>query len=131
MQPSNTTFILLSFEGPDRYALAGGLGTRMAELSQALAEAGYQTHVVFVGDPHAPPTETRCGGRLVLYRWCQWLSQYHPGGVFDGEEAKLRDFAESAPGFAVHELARGAMDRGDLVVILGEEWQTAETMCRV
>jgi glycosyltransferase involved in cell wall biosynthesis len=129
--PANTTFILLSFEGPDRYSLAGGLGMRVGELSRALAEAGYQTHVVFVGDPHARAIESRCGGRLVLHRWCQWLSQYYPGGVYDGEEAKLVDFAESAPRFVVDDLARPAVERGDLVVVLGEEWQTAETMCRV
>jgi glycosyltransferase involved in cell wall biosynthesis len=131
ISPTNTTFILLSFEGPDRYSLAGGLGMRVAELSLALASAGYRTHVVFVGDPHAPATETRCGGRLVLHRWCQWISQYYPGGVYDGEEGKLVDFTESAPEFVAHELARPAVERGDLVVVLGEEWQTAEAMCRV
>src|SRR5262245_48841291 len=131
ISPTNTTFILLAFEGPDRYSLAGGLGMRVTELSLALASAGYRTHVLFVGDPHAPATETRCGGRLVLHRWCQWISQYYPGGVYDGEEGKLVDFTESAPEFVAHDLARPAGERGDLVVVLGEEWQMAEAMCRV
>jgi hypothetical protein len=45
MDPTPTTFILVSFEGPDRYSLAGGLGVRVTELSRALASAGHQTHV--------------------------------------------------------------------------------------
>ncbi len=89
INPANTTFILLSFEGPDRYALAGGLGMRVTELSRTLAEAGYPTHVLFVGDPHSRAAETRASGRLVLHRWCQWISKYYPGGVYQGEEEKL------------------------------------------
>lgn len=25
-------------------------------------------------------------GRLVLHRWAQWISAFHSGGVYDGEE---------------------------------------------
>ena len=78
MQTEATTFILVSFEGPDRYSLAGGLGVRVAELSRALADAGHQTHVLFVGDPFRPAVEVTGGGRLVLHRWCQWLSKHYP-----------------------------------------------------
>jgi glycosyltransferase involved in cell wall biosynthesis len=87
--------------------------------------------VLFVGDPHAPGRETRCDGRLVLHRWCQWISAYHPGGVYEGEEGKLQDFNASAPPFVVDEIALPAIAGGRLVVILGEEWHTAEAMCRV
>ena len=131
MQTEATTFILVSFEGPDRYSLAGGLGVRVAELSRALADAGHQTHVLFVGDPFRPAVEVTGGGRLVLHRWCQWLSKYYPRGVYEGEEAKLRDFNESAPRFIVDELARPALAAGHRVVVMGEEWHTAEVMCRV
>jgi hypothetical protein len=55
-------FHRLAFEGPDDYARAGGLATRITGLALALAEAGHETHLWFVGDlstrsffPSAPP----------------------------------------------------------------------------
>ena len=33
LTPDTLDFVLLSFEGPDQYAMAGGLGVRMKELS--------------------------------------------------------------------------------------------------
>lgn len=131
MASISTTFIIVSFEGPDRYSLAGGLGVRVAELSRALAAAGHQTHVLFVGDPFRPGREVVGEGRLVLHRWCQWLSKYYPRGVYEGEEAKLYDFNESAPPFVVDALVRPALAAGQRVVIMGEEWHTAEAMCRI
>ena len=128
---ADTTFILLSFEGPDRYSMAGGLGMRTAELARALAEAGHRAHVVFVGDPWKSATETSVGGRLVLHRWCQWISKYYPTGVYQGEEPKRYDFDESVPRFVVDHLARPAIGAGRLPVIMGEEWHTAEAMCRI
>ena len=41
-------FVVLSFEGPDAYARAGGLGARVTELSQTLARASFETHLFFV-----------------------------------------------------------------------------------
>jgi glycosyltransferase involved in cell wall biosynthesis len=41
-------FHVLSFEGPDSYAYAGGLASRITGLVYALAEAGYETHLWFV-----------------------------------------------------------------------------------
>jgi hypothetical protein len=79
-------FVLLSFEGPDSYARAGGLGARVSGLAVALADAGYETHLFFIGSAEAAGHEVRCGGSLHLHRWCQWISKYHPGGVYDGEE---------------------------------------------
>lgn len=55
--PSDTQFHILSFEGPDGYARAGGIATRITGLSEALAEAGFETHLWFVGDPHLPGHE--------------------------------------------------------------------------
>ena len=37
LKPESLDFVLLSFEGPDEYAMAGGLGVRMKELSLELA----------------------------------------------------------------------------------------------
>jgi glycosyltransferase involved in cell wall biosynthesis len=128
--PRAATFVVLSFEGPDRYAMAGGLGMRARELSTALARAGYDTHLLFVGDPRAPGTERAAGG-LVLHRWCQWISAYYPEGVYAGEEAKRYDFNESVPPFVVERIARPAIEAGRLVVVMAEEWQTAEAACRI
>jgi glycosyltransferase involved in cell wall biosynthesis len=129
--PDNTEFVVLSFEGPDRYSLAGGLGVRVSHLSHTLAAAGFQTHLFFVGDPRQPGEESRDGGRLTLHRWCQWISEYYPAGVYQGEDEKLCDFNESLPWFVCDRIARPAVRQDKLVVVLGEEWHTAETMCRI
>jgi hypothetical protein len=55
-------FHLLSFEGPDPYSRAGGLASRISGLAEALEEAGFETHLWFVGDPDLPGCEQR--GRL-------------------------------------------------------------------
>ncbi len=129
--PHAVTFCLLAFEGPDRYAQAGGLGVRVTHLAQTLAETGYETHVLFVGDPSAAGREERLAGRLILHRWCQWISAYHPTGVYDGEEGKLLDFTDSAPPFILEEIIRPALEAGRLPVILAEEWHTAEAVIRL
>ena len=107
--PDNTIFIILSFEGPDVYAMAGGLGAREASLTKCLSGAGFEVHHIFIGDPRMQGLEIRQGGRLILHRWCQWISGYHPGGVYDGEEGKLNDFIRTAPPFVVYELAKPAI----------------------
>ncbi len=129
--PAAAVFCLLSFEGPDRYALAGGLGVRISHLAETLARLRFDTHLLFVGEPHAPGRERRFGGRLTLHRWCQWISAYHGAGVYDGEEGKLRDFNDSAPRFIVEEVIRPALANGNVPVILAEEWHTAEAVIRL
>ncbi|HEX9867162.1 MAG TPA: hypothetical protein VGC99_00975 [Candidatus Tectomicrobia bacterium] len=79
--PANTEIVILSFEGPDPYAMAGGLGMRVDHLSRTLAEMGFPTHLFFIGDPTLPGEEARQGSQLILHRWCQWISQYYPRGV--------------------------------------------------
>jgi len=124
----NTIFVLLSFEGLDSYSLAGGLGVRVANLSQTLAHAGFLTHLFFIGDPKLRGEQT-INRRLILHRWCQWISEYYPKGVYHGENEKLYDFNESIPSFVAEHLIKPGVAAGKLVVILGEEWQTAEAMC--
>ena len=131
LSPERTTFVVLAFEGPDAYARAGGLGVRVTELSRALAEAGYPVHVVFVGDPTLPGHESLIDGKLTLHRWCQWISIFHPEGVYAGEEGKWRDFSSSTVDFVVDHLARPAIQEGHRVVVLSEEWHTAEALCRI
>lgn len=123
--PETTEVVLVSFEGPDRYAMAGGLGTRMAELSRAFAEEGYPTHLVYVGDPDLPPRDAEFNGRLTLHRWAQWISRHHPNGVYDGEAGKVADLAGSLPQFLVSEVIRPALAAGRIPLIMLEEWHTA------
>ncbi len=129
--PRNTVFVLLSFEGPDGYATAGGLGVRIDNLAVTLARKGYTTHLFFIGDPALPGEELRVNGKLVLHRWCQWISRHHPNGVYDGEEAKQQDYNDSIPHFVKDYVVAPAVAEGKLVVVLGEEWHTTEVMSRV
>src|SRR5438105_1973908 len=121
--PETTEVILVSFEGPDRYSLAGGLGTGMAELARAFADGGTRTHLVFIGDPDLPAREE--AGLLTLHRWGQWISRYHPNGVYDGEEGKLRDLAHTLPRFLVDQVIPAALDAGRVPVVMLEEWHTS------
>ena len=75
---------ILAFEGPDPYARAGGIASRISGLAYVLAESGFETHLWFVGDPDLPGYEIH--QQLHLHRWCQWISRYHPAGVYDTEK---------------------------------------------
>jgi glycosyltransferase involved in cell wall biosynthesis len=116
--------VLLSFEGPDPYSMVGGLGTRVTELAAALADAGVQTTLLFVGDPARPAVE-RPMKNLEYRRWCQWISAYHPAGVYDGEVGKMNDYTASAPSFVAETIVEPAARRGESVLIFAEDWQTA------
>ena len=128
IDPERTVFALLSFEGPDVYSQAGGLGVRMKGLSRTLAQLGFQTYLYFCGDPDLPGEETEEGGRLVLRRWCQWISAKHRAGVYDGEEEKIRDWNSSLPPSLIDSVIAPAAAAGKNVVVMGEEWHTAWSM---
>jgi len=119
-------FHVLSFEGVDAYSRAGGLATRVEGLTDSLASLGFETHLWFVGDPELPGHER--GGNLHLHRWVQWISRYHPAGVYDGEEGKQAEFTRSLPPFLVDELLGPRLRGGDRAVILAEEWQTTDAV---
>jgi glycosyltransferase involved in cell wall biosynthesis len=122
-------FHILSFEGHDPYACAGGLASRVTGLANILAEVGYETHLWFVGDPDLPGYEDR--GRLHLHRWCQWISRYHLGGVYDGEEGKRLDYASSLPPFLSQKVLLPHLRQGRRAVILAEEWHTVDAVLHV
>jgi glycosyltransferase involved in cell wall biosynthesis len=126
--PDRTVFVLLSFEGPDLYSQAGGLGVRVKGLSRSLARLGYETHLYFCGDPNLPGEETLEAGRLHYRRWCQWISAQHRGGVYDGEEGKIRDWNSSLPPSLIDTVIAPAAAAGKNVVVLGEEWHTSWSM---
>jgi glycosyltransferase involved in cell wall biosynthesis len=130
ISPANTVFVSLSFEGPDIYSTAGGLGTRVTELCESLAMQGYETHLIFVGDPTKAARETLVDGKLHLERWAQWISKYYLNGVYEGEEQKLYDYSESVPLHIREHIARPASEQGKIVVVIGEDWHTAEAICR-
>ena len=123
LTPETLEFVLVSFEGPDPYSLAGGLGVRVREFSRAAASLGFTTTLAFVGDPDLPASEERDGVRLL--RWCQPVSRHHPVGVYQGEEAKVADLEGSLPAHLVEAVIGPAVDRGRLVAVMTEEWQTA------
>ena len=125
-QASPMQFHVLSFEGPDGYARAGGIASRIEGLAWALAGLGFETHLWFVGDPALPGHESP--GGLHLHRWCQWISRYHPAGVYDGEEGKRTDFAGSLPPYLMNEVLRPHLAQGRHAVVLAEEWHTADAV---
>jgi glycosyltransferase involved in cell wall biosynthesis len=115
--------VLLSFEGPDRYASVGGLGTRETSFARALGEADVETTLFFVGDPNLPAVEAFAPG-VTLRRWCQWISAHHLRDVYDGEAGKVRDYTDSVPPFVVDAIAP-AVRAGERILVIAEEWQTA------
>jgi glycosyltransferase involved in cell wall biosynthesis len=119
-------FHLLAFEGPDAYARAGGLATRVEGLSRTLAGLGFETHLWFVGDPELPGHEQL--GQLHLHRWCQWVSRHHPGGVYDGDLGKQAEYAASLPPYLLRDRLAPALRAGSRAVVLAEEWQTAHAV---
>lgn len=119
-------FHILSFEGPDAYSCAGGIASRISGLAEGLASAGLETHLWFIGDPGLPGRESR--DLLTLHRWCQWISRFHPNGVYDGEEGKRSDFAASLPPFLMRELLPALCEDGKRAVILAEEWHTVDAV---
>jgi hypothetical protein len=124
----NATFVLLSFEGPDPYSNAGGLGARITDLSKSLASLGHETHLFFIGDPSRPGYESRQAGLLHLHRWGQWISQYHPDGVYDGEEGKLWDWDQSLPIWIADNLLPSQFAAGRSVIVMAEDWHTARSV---
>jgi glycosyltransferase involved in cell wall biosynthesis len=118
----------VSFEGTDPSSQAGGLGVRVSGLAKTLADLHYDTHLFFVGDPRRPGEERAADGFLTLHRWSQWISAYC-GGVYDAEEAKVRDFTTSLPPYLLDRVIRPALASGRLAVIMFEEWQTAACAC--
>src|SRR5690349_18130020 len=122
IHPENTVFVVLSFEGPDIYSQAGGLGVRDTELSRALAQLGFDAHLYFVGDPSKPGYEALEGGHWHLHRWSQWISAFYLDGVYHGEEDKLQDYQKSVPPHVINEVIRPALEQGKMVAVLAEEW---------
>jgi glycosyltransferase involved in cell wall biosynthesis len=88
----------------------------------------FETHLFFIGDPGLPGHESLEDGKLQLHRWCQWISRYHPSGVYDGEEGKLRDWDHSLPPWLETQILESKMAAGESVVVMAEEWHTANLM---
>ena len=116
----------MSFEGPDAYSRIGGLETRVFGLCHALVAAGHDTHLWFVGEPGLPGYEQRDG--LHLHRFCQWISQYHPRGVYDGEYNKVPDYAGALPPALLRDWLAPHVSHGGHAVVMAEEWQTADAV---
>jgi glycosyltransferase involved in cell wall biosynthesis len=124
--PDRLQFHILSFEGPDAYARAGGIATRITGLTHALGEAGFETHLWFIGDPELPSQERH--GAVTLHRWCQWISRFHPSGVYEGEDGKCADYGRSLPPHLMERYLVPCIAGGGRAVVLAEEWQTADAV---
>ncbi|HXD50072.1 MAG TPA: glycosyltransferase [Gemmatimonadaceae bacterium] len=131
LDPENSVIAVVSFEGPDRYSQAGGLGVRVTGLVHSLAGLGFETHLFFIGDPALPPVERVGDGRLVLHRWSQWISANCRRGVYDGELAKVADLTASLPPVLIDQVVQPALAAGKIPILLFEEWQTAACVSRV
>ncbi len=129
LTPDNVIFLMLSFEGPDPYSQAGGLGTRVHNLCETLGGMGFETHLFFIGDPEMPPVETLADGKYIMHRWCQWISAHHPNGVYDGEDGKVNDYRYSVPKYIFENIAEKAAAENKTLVVMAEEWHTAEALC--
>lgn len=125
IQPDNTVFVILSFEGPDIYSLAGGLGVRVTELGRCLSDMGFDTHLFFVGDPNKPSVEKIGNDKFILHRWCQQISINNPTGVYENERHKISDYERFLPQYIFDEIIKSATFLNKKVVVLAEEWHTA------
>jgi glycosyltransferase involved in cell wall biosynthesis len=124
-----TEFHILSFEGPDPYSTVGGLETRVEGLCHTLAERGVPVHLWFVGDPSRPGHELRDG--VHLHRWCQWISRHCPGGVYEKDTDKARDYAASLPPWLIANELGAHLWKGGRAVVMAEEWQTAHAVAHL
>jgi glycosyltransferase involved in cell wall biosynthesis len=115
---------IVAFEGPDRYAAIGGLGTRVSALARALGQAGRSVELFFIGDPAMRPVEVWAPG-VTLRRWCGWISANHPRNAYDGEAEKIADCETSLPGYLTDFVVAPAAAAGERVLIMIEEWQMA------
>ena len=131
LDPENSVIAVISFEGPDRYSQAGGLGVRVTGLVHSLAGLGFETHLFFIGDPGLSAVERVGDGRLVLHRWSQWISANCRRGVYDGELAKVADLTASLPPVLIDHVVQPALAAGKIPILLFEEWQTAACLSRV
>lgn len=126
MSPKNTAFVLLSFEGPDKYSLVGGLGTRMVELSRAMSDNGFFNSFFFIGDPAMEPKVVE--GTTTFYRECRNTAAMYPDGVYCGEREKIAEWNSTVPKKVVSEVVLPAARSGRLTVVMAEDWHTAESV---
>ena len=124
--PATIDIAMVSFEGPDQYSQAGGLGVRAKEMCRAFAALGFRTSLYFVGDPALPAEEIVDGLRLV--RVCQAVSRRHPAGVYDGEHEKIETLRSELPPLLRDGSLAAARADDRVLAILCEEWQTADVV---
>ncbi len=128
-EPSTLEVAMVSFEGPDQYSQAGGLGVRGREMCRAFAALGFDTTYFFVGDPSRPGQEDDDGVHLV--RCIREVSRRYPAGVYEGERDKLAALTTSLPYQLIDQVVRPAAAAGRTVLVLFEEWHTAAICVRL
>lgn len=129
ISPNNTTFVLLSFEGPDKYSLVGGLGTRVSELSNIIDFNGFENHIFFIGAPYMP--EVSKIKNTWRRRFCRRISMKYPDNVYSGELEKLDEWNKTAPESVIEQVVIPSARKGIMTVILAEDWHTSESVIRL
>ncbi len=121
----NIVFVLMSFEGPDKYSLVGGLGTRIMELARVISEENYKVHTFFVGDPYLPENTTI--GNITYHRKCKNISS-ESSGIYDREKEKIEEWNKIVPQEIIDEIVIPNAQKGILTAILAEDWQMSESV---
>ena len=131
LTPDTLEFVLLSFEGPDQYAMAGGLGVRMKELALELARQGFPTHLVFIGDPDLPALEI---ARQRTSPCIAGASGSRPTTAAASTRGKRRNWStgtSNSPATWSPSIVQPAVAAGRLTAVLAEEWHTAYSTCQL
>lgn len=84
-----------------------------------------------LGTPTCPATRFQPTGCSICTAGASGISRYYPGGVYHGQEDKLRDWDTSLSPWIASEVLRPALEAGKRVVVLGEEWQTARSITQI
>ena len=120
-------FHILSFEGPDGYARAAASPAGISGLSEALAGAGFETHLWFVGDPHnLPAMKIGAGSRCTAGANGSVIIMAPASTTV--KKRKRADYAASLPPFLARELLLPHAQGGGRAVVLAEEWQTVDAL---
>ena len=113
--------------------MAGGLGSQgFQSISNLSQRRFYHSSFLYRRPPSAKERKYSRNGKLILHRWCQWISDYHPAGVYQGENRKAPGLYQNLfPLISWNILLNRLLKKIRLVVILAEEWHTAEVICKI
>ena len=89
--PETLEVVMVSFEGPDQYSQAGGLGVRARELCRAFAALGFRTTLVFVNTRRLSERRVRLAGDEEVDERCGSGARQHPLDLRQQPRTNLAD----------------------------------------